>query len=270
MAADARVLLEDLLHHGAQLLGRVQSQLLAQQLAGPGVGGERLGLAAGVEERGHQLGDQLLPRRGLGDQRFEVSGELFVSSEDQHPFGALGSGGEPELAEPRAVDGGPRLAGEVHQWLRPPQARAPGRTCRSLAPGRRSDGRPAPTRRSGARRRRRRRPRGDTRCRGGRPGVGNPSRRAPCEAWRPGSAGRWRDRRACPVRAREGRSAWWPPRCREPPRPAPRAVRARHGRATAAGHPLGRPRRDREGEGPRRPPQCRADLQPSTFGAKPP
>ena len=73
-------------HSGVQALqglAGVDAELIGEQVAGPAVGGQRLGLPVAPVQRQHQLAVQPLPQRMLGGQLLQLGGERIVPAKRQ-------------------------------------------------------------------------------------------------------------------------------------------------------------------------------------------
>ena len=76
---------------------------------------ECLGLASAPVERKHELSLERLPRRVMGDERFELGDEVLMVAEREVGFDSRLQRGQPELFEPRGLDLRERLVGDVHE-----------------------------------------------------------------------------------------------------------------------------------------------------------
>ena len=91
---------EDRLLEPAELLARLEPELVPEPPPSAAVDVERLGLPPGAVEREHQLGPRPLAVRALLDERRELRDELLVAAEREPGLGALLARREPELGEP--------------------------------------------------------------------------------------------------------------------------------------------------------------------------
>ena len=96
-------------------------ELLDEQAARLAIGLERRRLAAGAVEREHQLAADPLAQRVRGDERLELGDERAVAAEGEVGVDPLLEQREPELLEPRRLDGGERLEGELRERRAAPE-----------------------------------------------------------------------------------------------------------------------------------------------------
>ena len=124
------VLGEDLLVQGAQRGGRLEAELVVEDVAGAGVHLERVRLPSRlVQGRHQQPGERLLGRVGA-DDRVEVGDDVGGPAQRQQQLRTLGQGREPQLGESGGLDRRPRLVGEVRERLPAPAAQR-----RAVQPG---------------------------------------------------------------------------------------------------------------------------------------
>ena len=127
---EAHVLGEDLLVQGAQRGGRLEPELVVEDVAGAGVHVERVRLPSGLVEGGHQQpGERLVGRVGA-DDRVEVGNDVGWPAQRQQQLGTFSQGREPQLGESGGLDRRPRLVGEFRERLPGPAAQ-----CRAVEPG---------------------------------------------------------------------------------------------------------------------------------------
>ena len=174
------VLDEDRLLEPLQRGTGLEAELLAEVVGGPPVGAQRLALPARPVEGEHELTPEPLAQRVLGDQRLELPHHVGRAPEGEVGVEPQLDGAEPELLEPRRLDRGERLVGEVRQGRAPPDARAPPATAPPPRRGRRRGGGPPAPRgpRSDGRRSRPGRRRAHSRADASRSWPSSP--RAPC------------------------------------------------------------------------------------------
>ena len=184
---ERRVLAQDRLLEPRELRRRLDPERVDQRAPQRAVGGERVLLAAGAVERGHQLGGEALVGRVLVHERLELGDEPAVLAERELGLDALLERGEAQLLEPRDRRRRERLVGEVGERRAAPQRERLAQQRRPRARARRAR---APTAASSASRSKRlrssvsrpgadevaRRPRldraGRGACAGPRPGAG--------------------------------------------------------------------------------------------------
>ena len=107
---------------GAQRSGRLEPELVVEDIAGAGVHLERVRLPSRlVQGRHQQPGESLLGRVGA-DDRVEVGNDVGGPAQRQQQLRALGQGCEPQLGESGGLDRRPRLVGEVRERLPGPAA----------------------------------------------------------------------------------------------------------------------------------------------------
>ena len=94
-----RVLLEDLLVEGLQVLGWVDPDLLAQPVLQASVGGEGFGLVATSVEREHQLAAGSFVQRVAGHDSLELPDDLAMLTEAELCVDAVGDRCCPEVFE---------------------------------------------------------------------------------------------------------------------------------------------------------------------------
>ncbi len=85
--------------HRPQLGGRVDAQLVGQPDPKLVVAAQRVGLAAGGGQRGHQLTDQPFVQRVLGGQRLELTDDLQRAARRQVDLHAVENGAQMRLAQ---------------------------------------------------------------------------------------------------------------------------------------------------------------------------
>ena len=102
-------------------MARVDAQLLSQELPGPLVGLQRLGLAPRAIQTQQQLPVQPLLQRVLSDQRLQLGDQLGVAAEGQVGLDPDLQDGQVPLGEPGALGLGERLVGELRQRPATPQ-----------------------------------------------------------------------------------------------------------------------------------------------------
>jgi hypothetical protein len=98
-----------------QRVARLDAQLLSQELSGPLVGLQRLGLAPRAVQAQQQLLVQPLLQRVLGDERLQFGHQLGVAAEGQVGLDPDLQDGQVLLGEPGALGLGKRLVGELRQ-----------------------------------------------------------------------------------------------------------------------------------------------------------
>jgi hypothetical protein len=96
-------------------VARVDAQLLSQELPGPLVGLQRLGLAPRAIQTQQQLPVQPLLQWVLSDQRLQLGDQLGVAAEGQVGLDPGLQDGQVPLGEPGALGLGERLVGELCQ-----------------------------------------------------------------------------------------------------------------------------------------------------------
>ena len=130
----------------AQLLTRLDAQLLREHRAGAAVGGQRIGLPLAAVQRQHQQPPQPLPEWMLGDQALQLPGHLRSQPQREVGLDAALHRHQPKLLQPGALQRQRLHPRHVRERPAPPQPqRRPepvGRT-RRLPPLQHS--RPAPT-----------------------------------------------------------------------------------------------------------------------------
>ena len=118
---EGRVLPEDPLLQVLEPARRLDPELLDVDAPRVAVGRERLGLPAGAIERQHQLPEQPLAERMLGDEPFELGRELPVPAERELRLDPLLDGLDAQLLEPGALGGGKGLVRELGQRRAAPE-----------------------------------------------------------------------------------------------------------------------------------------------------
>ena len=115
------ILPQDRLLELAQLLARLDAELLDESPAGIRVGAEGLGLPSRPVERQHQLPAKAFPQRMFRDQRLELRHECVVASQRKLRVETFLDRDEPQLIE--AVDLGLRelLVAELTQRVSAPE-----------------------------------------------------------------------------------------------------------------------------------------------------
>ena len=98
-----------------QRLPGIDAELTGEQVAGPPVGGERLGLPAAAVQRQHELAVQPLPQRMLSGQLFQLGGERVVPAKRQVSVDPGLQRGEPQLLQAGCLGPGERIVGQVGQ-----------------------------------------------------------------------------------------------------------------------------------------------------------
>jgi len=120
--ARARHLLpEDLLMQLLQLRTRLETELVNERAPRGVVRVERLGLAARVVEREHQLDAQPLPQRVLPDERLQLGDELGVATAGELRVDPVLEHCEAELLEPPHLGGCEELERDVREGLAAPE-----------------------------------------------------------------------------------------------------------------------------------------------------
>ncbi len=122
---EGRVVAEDPLLERAQLVSRLQAELLDERGARGAVGRERVRLAPRPVERQHQQRPGTLPQRVLRRQALELGKGLAVPPERQLRLEALLPAGEPQLVEAARLERDEGLAREVGEGVSPPEGERP-------------------------------------------------------------------------------------------------------------------------------------------------
>ncbi len=130
-----RVVAEDGPLQLAQGWGRLQAELLQQQLPDLAVGLQGVGLAAGAVQGEHQLAAEPLAQRLLGDQALELADQLGPGAEGQVGLDPLLHADQPQLLQPGDLGLGERLVAEVGQGRPPPQGQRLGQGVGGLGGG---------------------------------------------------------------------------------------------------------------------------------------
>jgi hypothetical protein len=112
---------QDLLVQALQGRGRVDPQLLGQDLSGLLEGRERLGLSARPVQRQHQLAPQPLPQRLVSGQPLQLGRDLAMATKHQQRIDPLLAGRGAQLLQPSELRPKRRLGRQVGQRRAPPQ-----------------------------------------------------------------------------------------------------------------------------------------------------
>ena len=112
---------EDLLFELPQGWTGLEPELPVERLPRVAVHLERVGLAAAAVERKHQLGDQALPERVLGDKRLQLGHDSGVATTVEIRVDPFLEGAEARLLQPRDLALRERLVGEVGERGAAPQ-----------------------------------------------------------------------------------------------------------------------------------------------------
>ena len=81
----------------AQRLAGVDAELAGEQVAGPAVGGQRVGLAPATVQREHQLAVQPFSQRMVAHQSIQLGGERMVPAQRQVGVDPGLQRGQPQL-----------------------------------------------------------------------------------------------------------------------------------------------------------------------------
>ena len=110
---ECRILAEDPCFELLQRPARLEPELAAQPAGAPPVCVERVGLAAGTVERKHELLEQVLSKRMLGDERLQLGDELAVPPELEVGIDPGLERCELAFLEPRDLHLRPRLEAQI-------------------------------------------------------------------------------------------------------------------------------------------------------------
>ena len=126
-----------------QGLAGVDAELAGQQVAGPAVGGQRVGLPAAPVQRQHQLAVQPLPQRMVPDQPVQLGGQRVMPAQRQVSVDPRLKRGQPQLLQAGRLGPGERVVGQVGQHRTAPQAQRPAQRLGGLGVPARVQRRPA-------------------------------------------------------------------------------------------------------------------------------
>ncbi len=115
------VLAQDRLLELAQLRAGLEPQLLVERAPSVAVGLERVRLPPGAVESKHELGARALVEGTLGDRRLQLGDELGVAAQLELGVDEIRLGRRAQLLEPRHLEPGEGLVGEVGQRRPAPQ-----------------------------------------------------------------------------------------------------------------------------------------------------
>ena len=108
-----------------QRLPWVDAELTGEQVAGPPVGGQRLGLPAAAIQRQHELAVQPFPQRILGGQLLQLAGERVMPAKRQVRLDPRLEGGEPQFLQAGRLRPGEGVVSQVGQHATAPQLQRP-------------------------------------------------------------------------------------------------------------------------------------------------
>jgi hypothetical protein len=119
-AGERRIVVEDLLLEPPQLRPPLEPELVVQPPAAGAIGGERVGLASGSVQREHQLAEEPLPVRVLGDQRLQLADQLALAAKGQIGVDPVLERRQARLLQPCDLAPRERLVRQVGERLTPP------------------------------------------------------------------------------------------------------------------------------------------------------
>ena len=112
---------EDLSLKLAQLRARLDAELVDETGAGSLIHVQSLRLPARTVQRDHELAQEALPQRVLGDEPFELADDVAVATELEIGVDALRKSGETELVQPPDLRLREVLERELRERRSPPQ-----------------------------------------------------------------------------------------------------------------------------------------------------